>query len=337
MIRLIIHTFLLELKNPFRITHVTRTEQPTMIVELKKGSLSGFGEATPISYYGLKLEEMVKLLESFKSIIEKTPFENPEQFFNALSPILDNHPFIQCAVDEATHDLYGKLKNKPLYELWGLENKNLPLTNYTIGLGSVEEMMEKIKAMPWPVYKIKVGKENDLEIIQKLRSITSSTFRLDANTGWKAENTLELAHQMKNYEVELIEQPLKVEDLESMEEIKPNCPIPLIADESCKVVQDVEHCKNGFHGINIKLMKCGGITPALKMIKNARELGLKVMVGCMTESSIGIAAIGQLLPLLDYVDMDGPLLIQNDPGKPIKMEFGKVFLSDAPGTGADLI
>ena len=337
MIKLIIHNYNLQLKNPFRITHVTRTEQPTMIVELKLGSLSGFGEATPISYYGLNISEMVKTLEGFKATIEKTSFEDPSQFFNSLEPYLKNHPFIQCAVDEAAHDLYGKIKNKPLYELWGLENINLPLTNYTIGLGSIEEMIEKIKAMPWPIYKIKVGTPQDLEIIEKLRSITSSIFRIDANTGWNSENTLQLAHEMKNFGVEFIEQPLKVSDHESMEKIKSECPLPLIADESCQVYQDVERCKNGFHGINIKLMKCGGITPALKMIKKARQLGLQVMIGCMTESSIGIAAIGQLLPLLDYVDMDGPLLIQNDPGKPLKMEFGKVFLSDAPGTGADLI
>jgi L-alanine-DL-glutamate epimerase-like enolase superfamily enzyme len=337
MIKLIIHNYNLQLKNPFRITHVTRTEQPTMIVELKLGSLSGFGEATPISYYGLNISEMVKTLEGFKATIEKTSFEDPSQFFNSLEPYLKNHPFIQCAVDEAAHDLYGKIKNKPLYELWGLENINLPLTNYTIGLGSIEEMIEKIKAMPWPIYKIKVGTPQDSEIIEKLRSITSSIFRIDANTGWNSENTLQLAHEMKNFGVEFIEQPLKVSDHESMEKIKSECPLPLIADESCQVYQDVERCKNGFHGINIKLMKCGGITPALKMIKKARQLGLRVMIGCMTESSIGIAAIGQLLPLLDYVDMDGPLLIQNDPGKPLKMEFGKVFLSDAPGTGADLI
>ncbi|MEY2904050.1 MAG: hypothetical protein RJA52_66 [Bacteroidota bacterium] len=337
MIKLIIHNYNLQLKNPFRITHVTRTEQPTMIVELKLGSLSGFGEATPISYYGLNISEMVKTLEGFKATIEKTSFEDPSQFFNSLEPYLKNHPFIQCAVDEAAHDLYGKIKNKPLYELWGLENINLPLTNYTIGLGSIEEMIEKIKAMPWPIYKIKVGTPQDSEIIEKLRSITSSIFRIDANTGWNSENTLQLAHEMKNFGVEFIEQPLKVSDHESMEKIKSECPLPLIADESCQVYQDVERCKNGFHGINIKLMKCGGITPALKMIKKARQLGLQVMIGCMTESSIGIAAIGQLLPLLDYVDMDGPLLIQNDPGKPLKMEFGKVFLSDAPGTGADLI
>lgn len=337
MIKLIIHNYNLQLKNPFRITHVTRTEQPTMIVELKLGSLSGFGEATPISYYGLNISEMVKTLEGFKATIEKTSFEDPSQFFNSLEPYLKNHPFIQCAVDEAAHDLYGKIKNKPLYELWGLENINLPLTNYTIGLGSIKEMIEKIKAMPWPIYKIKVGTPQDSEIIEKLRSITSSIFRIDANTGWNAENTLQLAHEMKNFGVEFIEQPLKVSDHESMEKIKSECPLPLIADESCQVYQDVERCKNGFHGINIKLMKCGGITPALKMIKKARQLGLQVMIGCMTESSIGIAAIGQLLPLLDYVDMDGPLLIQNDPGKPLKMEFGKVFLSDAPGTGADLI
>ena len=337
MIKLIIHNYNLQLKNPFRITHVTRTEQPTMIVELKLGSLSGFGEATPISYYGLNISEMVKTLEGFKATIEKTSFEDPSQFFNSLEPYLKNHPFIQCAVDEAAHDLYGKIKNKPLYELWGLENINLPLTNYTIGLGSIKEMIEKIKAMPWPIYKIKVGTPQDSEIIEKLRSITSSIFRIDANTGWNSENTLQLAHEMKNFGVEFIEQPLKVSDHESMEKIKSECPLPLIADESCQVYQDVERCKNGFHGINIKLMKCGGITPTLKMIKKARQLGLRIMIGCMTESSIGIAAIGQLLPLLDYVDMDGPLLIQNDPGKPLKMEFGKVFLSDAPGTGADLI
>jgi L-Ala-D/L-Glu epimerase len=335
--KLIIHRFLLKLKNPFRITHVTRTEQPTMVVELKNGSVSGFGEATPISYYGLDIDSMIKTTENLIPIIQNTPFENPEKFYQALSPYLRPHPFIQCAIDEAAHDLYGKLLNKPLYQLWQLKIDQLPLTNYTIGLGSIDEMTEKIKAMPWPVYKIKMGTDNDLYLLKKLREITSSAFRLDANTGWNPKQTLEFANHLKNDSVELIEQPLKVNQWAEMEKIKPLCPLPLIADESCQVKEDVLLCQNSFHGINIKLMKCGGITPALEMIHTAKKNGLKVMVGCMTESSIGIAAISQLLPLLDYVDMDGPLLIENDPGKSLKMEFGKVFLTSAPGTGAELI
>lgn len=214
---------------------------------------------------------------------------------------------------------------------------DLPLSNYTIGIGSIEEMVTKIEEQPWPVYKIKLGTDDDLAIIQALRAHTDALFRVDANTAWTAEQTIALAPQLKKLGVEFIEQPLKADDWEGMKEVYQHSVLPIIADESCQVEADVDRCHPYFHGVNIKLMKCGGLTPARRMIQSAKKLGMKVMVGCMTESTVGISAIAQLLPLLDYVDMDGPLLLKNDIATGVRIEGGHVYYSDLVGTGVALL
>jgi len=187
------------------------------------------------------------------------------------------------------------------------------------------------------LYKIKLGTSEDIEIIKALRKETDAIFRVDANTAWTPEQTLEFAPQLKALGVEFIEQPLKADNWDGMKQLKGKCALPIIADESCILEEDVSKCVNIFDGINIKLMKCGGITPALRMIEKAKKLNLKVMVGCMTESTIGCSAIAQLLPLLDYVDMDGCLLVDDQISKGITIDYGKVIYSKLPGTGAQLI
>ena len=218
------------------------------------------------------------------------------------------------------------LKRKQLYSLWNLDISKNPLTDYTIGIDTIENMVDKMKEKPWPVYKIKLGTHNDVEIITELRKHTSSVFRIDANAAWEAEEALEKIKAFEKLDVEFIEQPLAKDDWEGMKFLYKNSPLPLIADESCVAEKDVEKCHEHFHGINIKLTKCSGITPALRMISKARELEMKVMVGSMNESSIGTAAIAQLLPLLDYVDMDGPLLLAEDVAEGVKFEDGKIHL-----------
>lgn len=332
-----IHPVQLHLREAFTISHGSRTVQPSMIVALSQGGHTGYGEATATSYYGLTLEQMVAKTETLRSLIEKTELSTPEAFWTRLQSMLKDDPFILCALDEAAHDLYGRLQGKPLYKLWGLAAQNLPLTNYTIGIGTIEEMVAKIKRYPWPVYKIKLGTDHDLEIIEHLRQATNATFRVDANTAWTAERTVELAPKFKALGVEFLEQPLPAEDWEGMKYVYKHSALPIIADESCQREEDVARCHGHFHGVNIKLVKCGGITPARRMIEQARKLNLRVMIGCMTESSVGISAIGQLLPLLDYVDMDGALLLSNDPAEGVQIEDGKVYLSEKPGTGVELI
>lgn len=336
--KLHIYRYDLHLANTFRITHESRDVQPTVIVGLedKQGNI-GWGEATAVPYYGQSQDKLVQTLEEHRTLIEETPLESPEQYWEALYSTFKNNPFEHCAIDVAANDLFGKQQGKPLYQLWDLEVKDLPLTNYTIGMADIPEMVRKIKAMPWPLYKIKLGTDHDLEIIRALRAVTDAGFRVDANTGWTVEQTIQLAPQLKELGVEFLEQPLPAKDWGNQQKVFEASVLPVMADESCQTEADVARCQGYFHGINIKLVKCGGLTPARRMIAEARRLGLKVMVGCMTESSVGISAIAHLLPLLDYVDMDGALLLSKDIATGVKIEAGKVSYADRPGTGAELI
>ncbi len=335
--KLSLQAFDLQLASPFQITHETRTTQPTLIVSLSEDGLTGYGEATATRYYGLKVDEMQARLERLRPLIESTPLESPGQYWQTLSPHLHAHPFELCALDVAAHDLWARRLGRPLYRLWGLDPENGPLTDYTIGIGSIETMQAKIKAMPWPLYKIKLGTDDDVAIVRALREVTDAPFRVDANTAWTARQTIDYAPRLAELGVEFIEQPLQPQDREGMRAVHAECVLPVIADESCQREADVEACHGLFHGINIKLMKCGGLTPARRMIARARELGLQVMVGCMTESSVGISAIAQLNPLLDYVDMDGALLLREDIARGVRIEAGRVCYPDKPGTGVEML
>lgn len=337
MLTLKVHPFQLKLKHTFRITHGSRDYQPTVIVSLSDGIHTGYGEATATKYYGLDQDEMIQRFSSWKKIIESTPLETVENYWNLLHPVLKNHPFEQCALDEAAHDLLAQKEGIPLYQKWGLIYKNNPLTDYTLGFGPIEEMVAKMEEMPWPIYKIKLGTKDDLNIIRNLRKHTSAIFRVDANTAWSAEETLDYAPELKELGVEFIEQPLKPDDWEGHKLLFEKCVLPIIADESCQKEEDVSRCAGHFHGVNIKLMKCGGLTPAIRMIHEAKKLNMRVMVGCMTESSVGITAIAHLLPLLDYVDMDGALLLANDPAEGVIIQHGEVIFPKRNGIGAQLI
>ena len=242
---------------------------------------------------------MVEDLERKKIFVEKFAFSDPERYWHYLHHLFPANPFLVCALDMAGWDIYGKLKRKQLHELWGLDTATAPLTDYTIGIDTIETMVIKLKEKPWPVYKIKVGVEDDIEMVSQLRKHTDALFRVDANAGWTLEQALQKIPVLKELGVEFIEQPLAKDDWEGMKILYAKSELPLIADESCVAEADVEKCLNFFHGINIKLTKCSGITPAKRMISKAKELGMKVMVGCMNESSIGTAAIAQLAPMLD--------------------------------------
>jgi L-alanine-DL-glutamate epimerase-like enolase superfamily enzyme len=198
-------------------------------------------------------------------------------------------------------------------------------------------MRRKIIETPWPIYKIKLGTEHDVEIVSELRKITNAVFRIDANCAWTVEETLRNAIQLKELGVEFIEQPLHSDDWDGMKYLKKESVLPLIADESCQRYEDVEKCVEGFHGINIKLMKCGGLTPALKMIKQARELNLKVMAGCMAESTVGISNLAQIAPLLDYIDADGGMLIKNDTANGVSLKYGRIAYPKENGSGITLL
>jgi L-alanine-DL-glutamate epimerase-like enolase superfamily enzyme len=318
---------------PFTISRGTKTHQPTLIAELEHFGLKGYGEAPAIKYYNITVEQMVTELEAKKVFAEKFAFTQPERYWHYLHHLFPNNPFLVCALDIAAWDLYGKMKGKPLYKLWNLDISKNPVTDYTIGIDTIENMTAKMKDKPWPVYKVKVGTENDIEMIRTLRKHTDSVIRVDANAGWTMEEALKKILVLKDLGVELVEQPLQQNDWEGMKILYEKSSLPLIADESCAMEIDVEKCRGYFHGINIKLTKCSGITPAKRMITKARELGLKVMMGCMNETTVGTAAIAHLLPLIDYADMDGPLLLAEDVAKGIHYDFGKIGYSGEPGLG----
>ena len=331
------HIFELQLKNTFRISHTARDVQPTLIVELSDGEFTGYGEAAATSYYGVTAEGLAEKVLSVKDLVLENLHKTPEELWEITAPFLKNHSFAQCALDIAMHDLHGKRNGLPLYKMWGLSIENIPLSNYTIGIDTTEKMVQKMKEFPWPLYKIKLGTDHDVELVKELRKHSDAIFRVDANAAWTAEQTIENSILLKDLNVEFLEQPLPVKDEKGMAEVYEKSVLPVIADESCITEADVDKCAPYFHGINIKLTKCGGLTPARRMIARGRELGLKIMVGCMTESTVGISAIGHLLPLLDYVDMDGGMLIKNDIADGVKVYDEKTHFPDRNGTGALLL
>jgi L-Ala-D/L-Glu epimerase len=331
-----LHPFHLQLRHAFNIARDSYSTRDVIIVELSDGIHSGFGEAITNAYYKVTQEGIIETIEALRQKIEDYPFDTPDNFWNYLQNDLQAHPFIQCAIDNAAHDLFGKQQKKPSYQIWNLDIAQCPLTNYTIAIDTIEVMLAKMQEMPWPIYKIKLGTAHDIEIIKTLRKNSSAIFRVDANCGWTAEETIHNALVLKELGVEFIEQPLKPDDWEGMKKVYQQAALPIIADEACLREEDVARCANYFHGVNIKLVKCGGLTPGLRMIQEAKSLGLKVMMGCMTETSIGISAIANAAPLLDYVDMDGALLLANDPAHGVTFDYGKVFFPKENGLGCGL-
>jgi L-alanine-DL-glutamate epimerase-like enolase superfamily enzyme len=327
----------LQFRHPFTISKGTKTHQPTLIVGLENFGMKGYGEAPAITYYNITVEKMIEDLEAKKTFVEKFAFTEPDRYWHYLHHLFPQDPFLVCALDIAAWDLFGKIKNKKLYELWNGDISKNPLTDYTIGIDSIDKMIGKLKEKPWPIYKIKVGTADDIAIVKALRENTDAILRVDANAAWDLDTALKLIPQLTELGVELVEQPLAKDNWEGMKKLYSESPIPLFADEACVFESDVDKCKDHFHGINIKLTKCSGITPALRMIKRARELDMKIMIGCMNESTIGSAAIAHLLPFIDHVDMDGPLLLQEDVAIGIQYDFGKITYSDKPGLGIEYI
>ena len=333
----ILRPFELKLKHTFTISRESYSMQPNLIVELKDDGFSGFGEATSNPYYGITVQKMMDAITPIKDKIEATQNTTPEEFWDIMYPHLKHNMFALCALDLAYDDLYARKKGKKLYELWGYDISNNPLTDYTIGIDSVEKMVSKMKELPWPIYKIKLGTKEDIKIVTELRKHTNAIFRIDANCGWNVDETIKNAVALKELGVEFLEQPMKADDWDAHREVFNKSVLPVIADESCQVEADVAKCHNHFHGINVKLVKCGGLTSARRMLIHAKDLGMKTMVGCMTESSVGISAIAHLLPLLNYVDMDGALLLKEDIAKGVTITYGKTEYSSLNGTGVSLI
>jgi L-Ala-D/L-Glu epimerase len=249
--KLELYHFDLPLRHVFTIARESISVQPTLIVELEEQGVRGYGEATTNPYYGATIENMTRALLGVRDELDRREIGDPAELWQALHPALRDHPFAHCALDQAAHDLWGKRLGQPVYRLWGLTAERLPLTNYTIGIDTIDVMVEKMREFPdWPVYKIKLGTEHDLDIIRQLRRHTDAVFRVDANCGWTADETLRNAEVLKTLNVEFIEQPLPADRWDDMRRVYRACALPVMADESCIVPADVDRCAGHFHGIN---------------------------------------------------------------------------------------
>lgn len=328
----------LELKHTFTISRWSYTHAQSLIVEVKRDGFSGLGEATHNAYYpNTEIAEMQKSLEKVAPILANLPPLPPEQFYEKIAPALEDHSFARCALDVAYHDWYAKVHGQPLYAHWGLNPEQTPPNCYTISIDTIDTMIERMRSVPWPIYKIKLGTAQDIEMIEALRQHTDAPFWVDANCAWRVDEAIRKAKELSRLGVTLIEQPLPAEEWEAMREVYAKSPLPLLADESCKTLADIERIPGHFHGVNIKVMKAGGLTPARSMIRAARERHLKVMLGCMTESTVGISAIAHLSPLVDFADMDGQHFIKNDPAEGVRVTPEGFQFPARHGSGARLI
>jgi L-Ala-D/L-Glu epimerase len=333
-----LHRFDLPLRHPFTISRGSTVVNHALVVELRHDGLSGYGEAGESSYYGATIDGMAAILERLRPELESLPAADPEQLWERLRPRLADNTFAQCALDCAAWDLWGKLRGQPVWRLWGLALDHLPATDYTIGLDRIEVMLAKMEEFSgWPIYKIKLGTPDDIAIVRRLREHSRAAFRVDANCAWGVDEAIDNAAALALLGVEFIEQPLPPDQWEGMREVFRRSALSLVADESCRTQPDVDRMADCFHGVNIKLVKCGGLTPARRMLARAKQLGLRTMIGCMTDSTVGISAAAQLLPLVDYADLDGALLLAEDIATGVTIDRGRVHFPAENGCGVQLL
>lgn len=328
-------TYDLKLRHTFTIARSSRDISPVVFVELEHDGIVGFGEAAPSRRYG----ETVETVSAFLKRLDFSSLESPfqlESILDSVERLAPGNTSAKAAVDIALHDWIGKKLGVPLYRYWGLEREKTPVTSFTIGIDNPDVITQKIKeAEEYPILKIKLGGSNDQEIMKAIRRVTDKTLRVDANEGWKTrEIALERIQWLQQEGVEFIEQPMPAEDLAGTAWVRERVKIPLIADENSLRLHDVPKLQGVFDGINIKLMKCTGLREALKMIAAARACGMKIMTGCMIESSVAISAAAQFSPLIDFADLDGAALTTNDPFDGVTITNGKLVLPDRPGIGA---
>jgi L-alanine-DL-glutamate epimerase-like enolase superfamily enzyme len=326
----------LELKENFRISRDTYSIRETIIVELSEGGKTGYGEVSPNRYYGVSLEDITNTLEQHRGAVECLTFCDPKTLWYQFKRIFKENYFVISALDMAAYDLMGKIKNLSVLNSFPGSATTFS-TSYTIGLANIEEMIAKVERLKWPMYKIKLGSNQDLAIIHEIRKITNSRIIVDANCAWTYVETIWKSKELKSMGVEFIEQPIPSENMDEIHALKKNSHLPIMVDESCVIQTDVAKCAALFDGINIKLAKCGGITPAFKMIREAKRLNLKIMVGCMIESSIAIAAALPLLRYADYGDLDSPMLLKKDLAIGPTFENGQIIATQKPGLGFEIL
>ncbi len=330
--------FELELKYPFTIAKFSRTSTPLMLLELDFEGYKGFGEASMVPYMGESVETATAFLRKIDTSFFSYPFKM-EEICSYLDDLAPGQPAIKAAVDIALHDLTGKIENKPCYELFDADPLKMPCTTYTIGMDKPEVVIKKVEdalAHGFKLLKVKLGRDEDRLLMNTIRSVTNLPIYVDANQGWTNKHKgLEMAHWLQEHGVLLIEQPMAKEDLDGNAWLTANSPIPIIGDEAVQRLSDVLKAKDIYHGVNIKLMKSAGMYEASKMIKTARAEGLKILIGCMSETSVATLAGAALAPLCDWVDLDGPFLTANNPFKTPEFKEGAYMLKKRPGLGVE--
>lgn len=326
--------YTLQLRHAFTLSTSSRTTTPVMLTEVEFDGVKGYGEASMPPYLGESHESVA----TFLSRVNLSQFSDPFLLVDILEyveNVMPGNPAAKASVDIALHDLIGKLVGEPFFKLFGLNPAKAPLTSFTIGMDTPEVIRQKVlEAEPYKVLKVKLGRDNDREMIEVIRSMTDKPLCADVNQGWKDRNlALEMAWWLKEKGVLFLEQPLPKEMKDDNAWLTEKSPIPIIGDEAIRNISDLMDNKGVYSGINIKLMKCGGMNAAMKLVNVARAFGMKVMIGCMTETSCAISAAAQLSPLVDWCDLDGNLLISNDPFSGLSVVDGKVALPDRPGLG----
>jgi L-Ala-D/L-Glu epimerase len=326
--------FELELKHPFSISKFTRTSTPLLLLKITHEGYVGYGEASMVPYMGESYQTAHAFLDKVDWNCFKSPF-NFAEINQYLDSLATGHPAIKAAIDIALNDLNGQLLNKPCYEIFEADPHKMPVTSYTIGIDTPEVIREKLAdAKGFKVIKVKLGRDNDKEIIQTIRSITDVPLYVDANQGWnEKKKAIDLIYWLHDQGVVLIEQPMEKNNLDGNAWLTHRSPIPILADEAMQRLADMDQLKGAYHGINIKLMKSTGMYEAHQTILKARSLGMKILIGCMSETSIATLAGAALAPLCDWADLDGPWLTKNNPFDDPQMKDGKYVLNQLPGLG----
>ena len=326
--------FTLELKHPFTISGFSRTSTPLLLLKLTYEDVDGYGEASMVPYMGESHDTAAQFLQKVNWERFVFPFNFPEliAYLDSLSAA---NPAIKAAIEIALNDINGKLLQKPCYEIYGANPAKMPLTSYTVGIAEPELIKEKLAdAKDFKVIKVKLGTANDKELIRSIRSVTSLPLYIDANQGWTDRKTaIALIYWLHDQGAVFIEQPMNKLDMEGNAWLTGRSPIPIIADEAVQRLADIDKIKGSYHGINVKLMKSGGIFEAHQMILKARSYDMKVLIGCMSETSIATLAGMALAPLCNWADLDGPYLTMNNPFATPELQNGRYVLADLPGLG----
>lgn len=326
----------LQLRHVFTIANFSRTTTPVVLTEIEFNGVVGYGEASLPPYLGETQASVMDFLKKLDLDQFQSPFEL-EDILAYVDSIAENNTAAKASVDIALHDLVGKLMGEPWYKIWGLDKEKTPSTTFTIGIDTDEVVKQKtLEAAPYNILKVKLGRDTDKQMINAIRSVTDKPIAVDANQGWKDKHqALEMINWLNERNIVMIEQPMPKRNLDDIAWVTERSPLPIFADESFQRLPDILKLKGVFSGVNIKLMKCTGMREAWKIITVARVLNMKLMIGCMTETSCAISAATQLSPAVDWADLDGNLLIKNDIFRGATVVNGKMTLNDLPGIGIE--